>query len=657
MKISPKRNIGVRATPELKVGKELKAGSSPEEKKWENIPLYEDKIALNGFVSKTSSTPKVGTKDSSDHLPPLFEKLRKVKREAKVVPVYRTRPEERYSIPLVDMGFVKAHEMGITGKGVTVVVMDSGVRADHPDLKGKVIRWIDMSGQSDKPFDDIGHGTHVSGIIAGSGKMSDGFYMGGAPDVNLIVIRVTNPSEVLKAIDWVKANKDKYNIKVVNMSLGVDPSTSWKADPLARAAQGLVEDGVTVVAAAGNDYTAETIDSPGVAPGVITVGGADDKGTYTESDDTMYVASSRGPTPYDKLPKPDVVAYSTKVVSLRSPGSFLDPYSKSLHQHSSGDNSDHPEDSWSKGYYIQLSGTSQGTAWVSALAALLYQVNPDLSPQQVKEIIKETARPLRDPETGKPYSEYDQGAGLIDAYKAVLKALKMRGVEDGELKLSPTSSELAPLLKGYPIDKRYAISLSIGSSEVKLGYLLSFKESENRLREIALPLSFATEESGDRRLTLIISPGIFQPKQRTYDEILASELLDDNAVAISQGVPDLKAIKTGLQELKVSKLKIAVPLDVLTKPGVSSEVEKLLRDLKAEVKGTFELEVLITADKVANLPSLNKTIRDLREALKLRSPDVRLKVKLIPGKALKNGILEYVASRIRSSVPGVRVEI
>ncbi len=420
----------------------LKLSNRPD--KVGETPKLDLKDSVKFELKVRGEISKLNLKSTSRKNYPLFTKLIRQQRPlpaealpAEAPPVKGSRAEDitlsESSVYLTTMGFDKVHKLGITGKGVTVAVIDSGVRADHPDLKGKVIKWVDLSdSHSPEPFDDIGHGTHICGIIAGSGKMSGGRLRGGAPDVKLVVIRVTTPEQIVDAMNWIKTHASEYNIKAVNMSVGVDPKSGWRDDPIARGAQELVDSGITVIAAAGNDYVESTIDTPGIAPGVITVAGADDRGTPEPSDDVMYIASSQGPTPYDKLPKPDVVACATRVLSSRAPGSLLDPYTKrppTPYSHMIFRTQD--KDEWNGKYYTALSGTSQATAWVTALVALLYQVNPNLTPQQVKSIIKSTAHPLIDPDTNSPYPTIRQGSGMIDAYQAVLKAM---GIERSERK-------------------------------------------------------------------------------------------------------------------------------------------------------------------------------------------------------------------------------
>jgi serine protease AprX len=360
----------------------------------------------------------------------------------------------KLNLNLVAINLNKVREMGIDGKDVVVAVVDSGIIYNHPDLeRDRIIFYKDFSGESNEnnPKDLLGHGTHVTSLIGGSGKMSNGYNQGVAPGVKFVILRITSISEIIKALEWIKENGKKYNIKVVNLSIGVDPKTGYLNDTIAKLANDLAQ-GYTVVAAAGNDYANETIDSPGIAPDVITVGGIDTKNTCNVSDDTIYDASSKGPTPFDLLDKPDVVAPAKLLPGARVPNSVFDPYKlKSDNYYTSYtnikntimDNELHKiykdnvnsgsncggnsiDDIWQGNYYINLSGTSGATAIVSGIAALIYQILPNATPKLVKEILMKTANKIKDPQTDQVYDKYTQGAGLVDAYNAVKYAMNLK---------------------------------------------------------------------------------------------------------------------------------------------------------------------------------------------------------------------------------------
>ncbi len=233
---------------------------------------------------------------------------------------------------------------GITGKGVNVVLIDSGI-AHHTDLDRRVVTWIDyVDPQATDRVDTYGHGTHVAGIIAGSGAGSrgadGGAYIGMAPATGLISIRVLGTdgsglvSDVIKGLEWSVNNKDKFNIRAVNLSLGHPATSLYADDPLAKAVERAVANGIVVICSAGNLGKTEDgtpivggIVSPGDTPGALTVGSLNTHGTVARSDDGVTTYSSRGPVGDPDQPstwelKPDVVAPGNAIVSAEAAGNI-----------------------------------------------------------------------------------------------------------------------------------------------------------------------------------------------------------------------------------------------------------------------------------------------------------------------------------------------
>ncbi|HEX4951215.1 MAG TPA: S8 family serine peptidase, partial [Blastocatellia bacterium] len=230
------------------------------------------------------------------------------------------------------------NQLPLDGRGIGVAVLDSGIDENHALIGGgRVIYRQDFTGQED--YRDIsGHGTHVASLIAGNSTFAGGAYAGLAPGANLINLKVLDASgrgtssALLAALDWCITNKDAYNIRVINMSLGSLALDSYLTDPLCLAVRRAHDAGIVVVCAAGNlgktgngrkIYGA--IHSPGIDPSVITVGAANTFGTDERSDDKIASYSSRGPTRgykidengvkrYDNLIKPDLVAPGNKLV-------------------------------------------------------------------------------------------------------------------------------------------------------------------------------------------------------------------------------------------------------------------------------------------------------------------------------------------------------
>jgi serine protease AprX len=281
----------------------------------------------------------------------------------------------------------------LSGQGVGVALIDSGVDTRHEALSNRVVFTKDFKGGNG--FDGYGHGTHVAGIISGGpGQTSDtADYRGIASGARIINLRVLGDdgsgvaSDVIEAIDWAIENRRVYDIRVINLSLGAPVTQPYRDDPLCEAVERAVAAGIVVVAAAGNYGQAAEgrmvvggIASPGNDPGAITVGALDTHGTPVRSDDTVAAYSSRGPTRYDLVLKPDLVAPGSHVVSAESAGSYLARTYPQRHVAGTGTNG-----------YIQLSGTSMAAGVVSGAVALLLEENPRLTPRNAKAVLQMTS--------------------------------------------------------------------------------------------------------------------------------------------------------------------------------------------------------------------------------------------------------------------------
>lgn len=312
------------------------------------------------------------------------------------------KDSETLDVSTALIGIQKVWDQGYTGKGQTIAVIDSGIHP-HPDLKDKIVGWLDLTDGNPKPMDTFGHGTHVAGVAAGTGAKSAGTVKGVAPDADLVGVRISSVAEAIKGIQWVIENKEKYNISVLNMSLGDFATKSHKDDPWSQAAQKAIDAGLVVVVAAGNEGPSNgSVTTPGTNPNVITVGALDDRKTLDRSDDTVAEFSSRGPTTIDGLIKPDLLAPGVSVFGPLAPGTTLDV----------------PEVPHIGNDYFAISGTSMATPMVAGLAAILKQANPELTHQQIKEILVETADHYL------PEEPNVQGAGLLDASEALEVALE-----------------------------------------------------------------------------------------------------------------------------------------------------------------------------------------------------------------------------------------
>jgi serine protease AprX len=310
-------------------------------------------------------------------------------------------------------------QSGVIGSGVTVAVLDTGLDNKLPALaksadnkKDRIVAWKDFIEASKKPLDPNGHGSHVAGIIANSQKGADGEWNGVAPDVKLAGVRVLDRygvgtyETVILGLQWVLDNQARYNIRIVNLSLVAPVQSPYWADPLNQAVTQVWAGGITVIVAAGNSGPgAMSISVPGNNPYVVTVGAFTDNYTPADwNDDYIAPFSGAGPT-LDGFVKPDLVAPGGHILSVAPADSYL------VKQY---------PDNWIKKSYFQLAGTSQATAVVSGIAALIISNNPALTPDEVKNRLTNSALPWVDTTTTEAlYSMWQQGSGRVNAPDAV----------------------------------------------------------------------------------------------------------------------------------------------------------------------------------------------------------------------------------------------
>ncbi|HVL65830.1 MAG TPA: S8 family peptidase [Vicinamibacterales bacterium] len=320
--------------------------------------------------------------------------------------------------------------LGFDGTGVGVALIDSGVANWHDDLGSRtVVHFADFVNGLPVPHDDYGHGTHVAGIIAGSGYDSGGARRGIAPGANLIVLKVLDAagdghiSDVIAAIDYAIEQRRRFNIRVINLSVAAGVYESYRTDPLTLAARRAVEAGIVVVTAAGNHGRNARglvqyggITSPGNAPWVLTVGASDHHRTVNRANDTIAPFSSRGPSLIDHEVKPDIVAPGVAIASLADAGTTL--YARHPEARIDGivDTATPP--------YLSLTGTSMAAPAVTATVALMFEANPSLTPNLVKAILQFTAERRRRVEVSA------QGAGFLNARGAVQLAARLAGTLD-----------------------------------------------------------------------------------------------------------------------------------------------------------------------------------------------------------------------------------
>ncbi|MDG6224302.1 MAG: S8 family serine peptidase [Candidatus Thermoplasmatota archaeon] len=340
----------------------------------------------------------------------------------------RARPSDLYS-PLT------AGDLGYDGSGVNIAVLDTGVdNTLHESFRSRVVYGVDFTGATViyglDPDDIDGHGTHVAGTALGTGGQS-GTYQGVAPGAGLIDLRISKiygdiSGNLEAALEWLIDNHEERDIRVASISFG-STSTSSGTDTISRLVNALVEEGVVVVAAAGNSGV-QGLPTPAAADLAITVGASNDRNTVDRSDDVHESFSNRGPRAsdgdqdmLDEL-KPDVLAPGRDIISAQ-------------HNSLSG--------------YVEMTGTSMSCPAVSGVVALMLQANPDLDPISVKGILRSTAQQTMGASRSDldPKYNYRSGWGHIDAYGAVKRALDLKSA-------SFTGPEKVPVSQPFAVDVR-----------------------------------------------------------------------------------------------------------------------------------------------------------------------------------------------------------
>ncbi len=343
------------------------------------------------------------------------------------------------------------------GRGVTIAFLDSGFYP-HPDFADRITAFHDVTG-AERSLDSIRepkghhwHGTQTVVSCAGNGKLSDGIYSGLASESNLVLVKVSDNGRIAdesieKGLRWVIANRKKYGIRVLNMSLGGDADLPTEESCVNRLAEELVASGVIVTVAAGNSSESRSI-PPANAPSVITVGGYSDENQFSAANFDLY-HSSFGVTA-DGLVKPEIIAPAMYVAAPILPNSEnyrqaeilslianLPDYSFRKTYIDNWQDAGLPEYvlstdlSTARGiveqelvnrkivatHYQHVDGTSFAAPIVASVAAQMLEANPQLTPTAIKNILISTAERL----SGHP--SIRQGFGVLNAGLAVEKAL------------------------------------------------------------------------------------------------------------------------------------------------------------------------------------------------------------------------------------------
>jgi len=353
--------------------------------------------------------------------------------------------------------YIRSLPAGPNGGNISIAILDSGIYdydSEHEDLRvvndPSVARVLEhrnfVSNESvsesdmGRGYDPYGHGTHVAGVAAGSGRESiqarsqvGNFYSGMAFNSNLVDLRVIGTggtgvvSDTIAAINWMIQNRQRYNIRVANFSIGAAVTQSYSTDPLCQAVARAVEAGIVCVVAAGNygkDNAGNTVYggilAPANSPYAITVGAVNTQGTAARSDDTIASYSSRGPSLVDFGMKPDLVAPGTMIRSIASDNNYLTENNGLTVYSSQGED-----------VYMWLSGTSIAAPAVAGTVALMLHTNPGLTPAMVKSILQFTAQPLPSLANADPLVNLlTQGAGNLNVDACVRLAAAFRSDAD-----------------------------------------------------------------------------------------------------------------------------------------------------------------------------------------------------------------------------------
>ena len=386
--------------------------------------------------------------------------------------------------------YVRSMPQGPNGSNISIAILDSGIfdyDSQHEDLRvlndpsmPRVLErrnFVSSENLSEtdirRGYDPYGHGTHVAGVAAGSGRESiqartqvGNLYSGMAFNSNLVDLRVIGRngtgfvSDTIAAINWMIQNRQRYNIRVANFSIGAAVTQSHRTDPLCQAVARAVSAGIVCVVAAGNfgkDAAGNTVYggilAPANSPHAITVGAVSTQGSAARSDDAVASYSSRGPSLIDFGMKPDLVAPGTMIRSIASDNNYLAENNGLTVYSSQG-----------KDVYMWLSGTSIAAPAVAGTVALMLHANPGLTPAMVKSILQFTAQPLPSLANANPLMNMlTQGAGNLNADASVRLATAFRTDAD---RLSAGS----PLLKD---DQRALNNLLYASRSQATGSLTS----------------------------------------------------------------------------------------------------------------------------------------------------------------------------------------
>jgi len=392
--------VGGRVTATLNIINAVGAELSDEQVEWLRAQPERIRIFVDGALEVSGKKPK---KPRNTGEPPGTQ----------------SEPVAETHYPVL-IGAAGLHKQGITGKGVTVAVLDTGLwKSSTTEFtangRPRILAQYDATasnGYSNDLDDWNGHGTHITSIMMSSGRTEAGHYQGIAPNARVVAVRAFEPDgsgtylNVIKALDWIVSHRKKYGIRILNLSFGAPAASHYWDDPVNQAVMAAWKSGIIVVVAAGNGGPgAMTVGVPGNVPYVITVGAMTDNFTPEDrTDDKLATFSAAGPT-FEGFVKPDLVAPGGHMLGQMPPYAWL-PL-------------EHPEFVQQINDYFTMSGTSQSTAVVSGVLALMLQAEPRLNPDDAKCRLIASARAAVREDGTHTYSIFQQGAGMVDAVAAV----------------------------------------------------------------------------------------------------------------------------------------------------------------------------------------------------------------------------------------------
>ncbi|MEE4110415.1 MAG: S8 family peptidase [Halieaceae bacterium] len=321
-------------------------------------------------------------------------------------------------------GAALLHANNVTGKGVTVAVLDSGLWEEPGELsfdtsgRARILDRYDAIAGSrvEEAFDESGHGTHITSVLARSAPTTRAgapqpSYRGIAPDSQIVVVKAFGRDgeagflDIVRGVQWVLEQRETLGIRVLNLSFSARPRWPYWLDPVNQALMKAWKAGIFVVAAAGNEGPEPmTVGSPGNLPYLVTVGAVTDHWTEdNRNDDYIPDFSSRGPTPLGHI-KPDLVAPGGHIAGITRPGSTLAE--------------DFPEYFMNSGDFV-MTGSSQAASVISGLAALMLELDPTLGNDELKCLLVTASDPAIEADGRLSYSPFVQGSGLVSISRAL----------------------------------------------------------------------------------------------------------------------------------------------------------------------------------------------------------------------------------------------